>query len=64
MKKWIEANWVWLGLGNTIALLVLLAALVFGVNWMAYEQMRANRGIFVDPTALAAPDPGQHSQTF
>ena len=28
-------------------LALLLAAIAFGVNWMAYEQRRANSGIFV-----------------
>lgn len=30
-----------------IAIIALLAAIAFGVNWMAYEQHRANAGVFV-----------------
>jgi hypothetical protein len=37
-----------------LTVLLLLFAIAFGVNWMAYEQRRANQGIFVPFPAPSA----------
>ena len=41
----------------TIYVLIALAAIAFGTCFMGYEQMRANRGFFIDPQAIAMPEP-------
>lgn len=43
-----------------IYVLVMLGAIAFGVNFMGYEQYQANKGIFISPAMISAPDPTEH----
>ena len=44
-----------------VYVIIVLTAIAVGVNWMAYEQLRANSGIFIDPHALSAEPPTRTS---
>ena len=50
---------------KTWLVVVLLAFVAFGVNWMAYEQRRANSGMFIPvpdgPAYHLEPTPAPHS---
>lgn len=58
MDSFKDRIWYWLQDHIVeVYVIMVLTAIAFGVNWMAYEQMRANSGIFIDPRALSAEPP-------
>lgn len=47
-----------------LLVIVILAAIAFGVNFMGWEQLRANSGFFVALPEIPSPQPTPHTKSF